>query len=392
MRSQHDIVEAAVAWRQQIHRRPELGFGEDETAALVAEVLIDIGLDVVVGVGGTGVVGSASAGRSDRAIGLRADMDAIPIEEQGDAPHRSEHPGVFHGCGHDGHTAMLLGAAELLVADPDFDGTVHFIFQPCEETGLGAQAMIDDGLFERFEMEAVYGLHNMPGIAAGDFAVRSGPMMAFEDNFEIVVKGQGGHASMPDRTVDAILIGSEIVATLQSIVARSLSALDTGVVSVTEFETDGARNVIASTVMIRGDCRGFTDSVSQRIERRMGEIVAGVGAAHGAEVSLSYTREFIVLCNTEPEARAVVDAAQAVVGADHVDESTPPVPASEDFARMLAVKPGCYALIGNGIDGTVHSGSLHNPHYDFNDEIIANGIDYWVALIRRQLPVAQQRL
>ncbi len=385
MRSEYDIVEAATVWRHQLHRHPELGFQEDSTARLVADALTDIGIEVTVGVGGTGVVGSLRSGRSSRAIGLRADMDAIGIQEQGTPPYRSERPEVFHGCGHDGHTAMLLGAAHRLAAELDFDGVVHFIFQPCEEAGHGAQAMIDDGLFDRFTMDAVYGLHNMPGIPAGEFAVTPGPMMAFEHVFEIVVRGRGGHASMPDRTVDATVVGAEIVIALQSIVARSMSPLDAGVVSVTEFETDGARNVIASTSTIRGDCRGFTDETGRLIERRMRELVAGIGAAHGAECSLYYSREFIVLSNTERETEAAVAAARAVVGDDRVDDGAAPVPASEDFARLLVVKPGCYALIGNGVDDPVHGGTLHNPHYDFNDEILATGIDYWVELVAQQL-------
>jgi len=375
MRSEPDIVEAATVWRHQLHRHPELGFREDETASFVADELTGLGIDVMVGVGGTGVVGSLSAGDSTRSIGLRADMDAIGIQELGEPPYRSECPEVFHGCGHDGHTAMLLGAAHRLVTEPDFDGTVHFIFQPCEETGLGAQAMIDDGLFERLPMDAV----------AGHFAIRSGPAMAFEHIFEIVIRGRGGHASMPDRTVDAIVVGAEIVVALQTIVSRSLSPLDAGVVSVTEFLSDGARNVIASTATIRGDCRGFTDAVGRQIEDRMAALVAGVGAAHGADCSLRYTREFIVLSNTEAETRAATAAARAVVGDHRVDGSAPAVPASEDFARMLAMVPGCYALIGNGVDDPVHGGSLHNPHYDFNDAIIATGIDYWVALTVQQL-------
>ncbi len=387
MRSEYDIVEAATVWRHQLHRHPELGFQEDSTAQLVADALTGIGIDVTVGVGGTGVVGSLRAGESSRAIGLRADMDAIGIQELGTPPYRSECPEVFHGCGHDGHTAMLLGAAHRLAAEPDFDGVVHFIFQPCEEAGHGAQAMIDDGLFDRFPMDAVYGLHNMPGIPAGNFAVRSGPMMAFEYSFEIVVRGRGGHASMPERTVDALVVGAEIVIALQTIVSRSLGPLDLAVVSVTEFESDGARNVIASTVTIRGDCRGFTDDVGRVIERRMGELVSGIGAAHGAECSLSYAEAAIVLNNTEAETRATVDAACAVVGVARVDGSAPPIPASEDFSRMLVVKPGCYALIGNGdeADGSAHNESLHNPHYDFNDKILTTGIDYWVALATQQL-------
>ncbi len=386
MQSQHDLIESAVVWRRRIHRRPELGFEEEETAALVAEVLGEIGLEVTVGIGTTGVVGSLRMGGSDRSIGLRADIDAIGIDELGDVPYRSERPGAFHGCGHDGHTAMLLGAASKLAAEGGFDGTVHFIFQPCEEPGYGAQAMIDDGLFDRFPVDAVYGLHNMPGIPAGDIAVRPGPLMSFEDRFEITVAGRGGHASMPDRTVDATVIAAEMVLALQTIVSRSVSSLDPAVVSVTELHTDGAANVIASNATLRGDCRGFADETSATIEKRMGEIVAGLGAAHGAECTLTYDRVCIVTDNSEAETAHAVEAAREVVGDDRVDPMTPRVPASEDFARMLRVRPGCYALIGNGVDEGAHGCSLHNPYYDFNDAIIGTGIDYWVALVRQQLP------
>ncbi len=378
------LAEAATTWRQRIHAYPEIGFEEEATSALVAELLDGFGLDVHRGVGATGVVGVLRRGSSSAAIGLRADMDALPIQETGAIPHKSTRPGTFHGCGHDGHTAMLLGAAQYLAAGGGFDGTVYVIFQPCEERGLGAQAMIDDGLFERFPMDAVYGMHNMPGLAAGTISVREGAMMSFEDNFEIEILGVGGHASMPDRTIDPVVVGAEIVLALQTIVARSLSALDSGVVSITELLTDGARNVIPSTLTIRGDCRGFTEPVQETIEARMRQIVEGIASAHGATASVSYTHEFVVLNNTPAETAAAVAAAGASVGADALDPDCPPAACSEDFARLLAVIPGCYILIGNDDDS--HDRPLHSPDYDFNDAIIETGIDYWIELVQQQLP------
>ncbi|MDH3472197.1 MAG: M20 family metallopeptidase [Rhodospirillales bacterium] len=373
------------AWRRDIHKHPELGFRELRTAAKVADLLTDFGLEVHGGIGTTGVVGVLRRGQGNRAIGLRADMDALPIQEANDFPHRSVNDKVFHGCGHDGHTAMLLGAARRLAEDGDFDGTVYFIFQPSEEDGRGALSMIDDGLFERFPMEAVYGLHNMPGIPAGHFAVRKGAMMTSEDIFVITIQGRGGHASMPDRTVDPVVIGAEVVLALQTIVSRSVGPQDWGVVSVTEMLTDGARNVIPSRVTIKGDCRALTPETQGRIEARMRQIVAGICAAHGAQGNVDYRQDFVVTVNTPAETEAAVAAARQVAGAPAVDADCPTCGGSEDFARMLRKKPGCYILIGNGLEG--HCGSsLHNPHYDLNDEILGAGRDYWVALVEAQLP------
>jgi hippurate hydrolase len=380
-----DLREEMRAWRRDIHKHPELGFCELRTAAKVAELLEDFGLEAHGGIGTTGVVGVLRRGQGNRAIGLRADMDALPIQEANDFPHRSVNDKVFHGCGHDGHTAMLLGAAKRLAEDGDFDGTVYFIFQPSEEDGRGALSMIDDGLFERFPMEAVYGLHNMPGIPAGHFAVRKGAMMTSEDIFVIAIQGRGGHASMPDRTVDPVVIGAEVVLALQTIVSRSVGPQDWGVVSVTEMLTDGARNVIPSRVTIKGDCRALTAETQGHIEARMRQIVAGICAAHGAEGHVDYRQDFVVTVNTPAETEAAVAAARQVAGGPAVDSDCATCGGSEDFARMLRKKPGCYILIGNGLEG--HCGSsLHNPHYDLNDEILGAGCDYWVALVETQLP------
>ena len=377
-----------IAWRRDIHRNPELGFQEARTADTVSSLLQSFGIETHAGIGSTGVVGILQRGMGNRAIGLRADMDALPIQEANEFPHRSVNDGVFHGCGHDGHTAMLLGGARRLAEAGGFDGTVYFIFQPSEEDGRGALAMIEDGLFKRFPMDAVFGMHNMPGIAAGHFAVREGPIMTSEDVFSITIQGRGGHASMPERVIDPITIGAEIVLALQTIVSRSISPRHWGVLSVTEFLTDGARNIIPSEVVLKGDCRALSKETQSRIETRMREIVAGICAAHGASGEVEYRTDFVSTINTPAETEACIRAAAAVSGDVGVDPNCPTCGASEDFARMLQHKPGCYILIGNGEEG--HCGaSLHNPHYDLNDEILEIGARYWVTLVQQQLPEAR---
>ncbi|MDH3439871.1 MAG: M20 family metallopeptidase [Gammaproteobacteria bacterium] len=377
-------VESWVAWRRDIHKHPELGFREERTAAVIADLLGGMGIETHTGFGRTGVVGVLKKGSSDRSIGLRADIDALPIQEANDFEHRSVHKSQFHGCGHDGHTAMLLAAAETLSNGSAFDGTVHFIFQPNEENGRGALAMMQDGLFDRFPMDSIYGMHNMPGIPAGTFAVRKGPMMTFEDNFVISIQGLGGHASMPNRTRDPVVVAAEIISALQTVVARSLNPMESGVVSVTEILTDGARNVIPSNVTIKGDTRGLSAATQSLIETRMREIAVNIGKAHNVEVSLEYTHEFIVLNNTDRETDIAVQAAIDVVGEDNVEPDCEPAACSEDFAQMLNAKPGCYLLIGNGTDG--HCGRpLHNPGYDFNDEVLEIGAAYWVKLTENVL-------
>jgi hippurate hydrolase len=373
-----------IEWRRDIHRHPELGFREQRTAGVVAGILEDIGIETHTGIGQTGVVGVLQRGSSKRAIGLRADIDALPIDEKNTFGHRSTNEFQFHGCGHDGHTAMLLAAAEQLADSESFDGTVYFIFQPNEENGLGALEMMKDGLFERFGMDAVYGMHNMPGIPAGHFAVRKGSMMTFEDNFVITINGMGGHASMPDRTRDPVVVAAEIISSLQTVVARSLSPMASGVVSVTEIHTDGARNVIPSTVTIKGDTRGLSDDTQALIESRMRNIVVNIGKAHDVEVTLDYTHEFVVLNNTDAETELAIQAAIDTVGADKVEPDCEPACCSEDFAQMLKARPGCYLLIGNGTEG--HNGRpLHNPGYDFNDDVLAIGAAYWVRLTKNIL-------
>ncbi|WP_040491125.1 M20 aminoacylase family protein [Ilumatobacter nonamiensis] len=367
-------------WRHDLHRRPELGFGVDETASFVATCLREFGVDEVhTGIGRSGVVGVLRNGTGP-SIGLRADMDALPIQEVGARDHRSEVDGVFHGCGHDGHTAMLLGAARYLADARSFEGTVHLVFQPDEENGRGAAAMIDDGLFERFDMAAIFGMHNKPGMPVGTFATRIGPMMSSEDLFEIVIVGRGGHASTPERHIDPVVIGAEIIQSLQTIVSRSVAAIETAVVSVTEVTTDGARNIVPTTVTIRGDCRTFSAAVQHRIEERMRDLVSGICAAHGATGTVDYSHEFVPLVNTADETAIAIGAAAAVVGAANVNGDGDLVTASEDFARYLERIPGCFIDIGNGEHGDCGS-SLHNPSYDFNDDALAIGTRYWVQLV-----------
>ena len=379
-----DVTDQIISWRHDLHRHPELGFEEKRTSAEVARLLREFGLEVHEKVGTTGVVGVLKAGDGDRAIGLRADMDALSITELNSFDHASRHPGRMHACGHDGHTAMLLGAAKLLANSRDFNGTVVFIFQPAEEHGRGALAMMEDGLFERFPVEAVYGIHNMPSLPTGQIALRRGPIMACEDNFEIGVLGKGGHAAMPHLSIDPILVASEIVVALQSIVSRSLNPLENGVISVTDFAVEATRNVIPERVTLRGDTRSFLPAVQDQIEASMARISEGISAAYGATDSFSYSREFASTINTAREADIVAAVAREVVGEDNVQPDCLPLMASEDFGFMLQRKPGCYLFLGNGGDGPGGCG-LHSPHYDFNDDILQTGVAFWLRLVRSQL-------
>ena len=372
------------AWRHDIHRHPELAFEEHRTAEKVADLLEQFGLEVHTSVGNTGVVGLLKKGSSTRAIGLRADMDALKIQEQNSFEHRSLNAGKMHACGHDGHTAMLLGAAQYLAAEGEFEGTEVFIFQPAEEHGDGARAMIEDGLFERFPVDAVYAIHNFPSLAVGKFAVRAGSIMAAEDNFEITVDGVGCHAAMPHLGKDAIVIGAEIVSAMQSLVSRTMDPIDNGVVSFTEFVTNGTVNVVPGQVILRGDTRSLTTAVQDHIESTMERIVSGICAAHGASYEFSYRRNFVPTINTPAEADIAAGAARLVVGPENVVGDSRPVMASEDFGYMLQDRPGAYLLLGNGEEG-VGGCSLHNPAYDFNDDILSIGADFWVTLVETQL-------
>jgi hippurate hydrolase len=367
-----------TAFRRDLHAHPETGFDLDRTSRRIAAELERAGLEVTCGVGRSGIVATLRRGPDDTAIGFRADMDALPTQEANTFGHRSTTPGKFHGCGHDGHSTMLLGAALALAADTSLRRTVHFVFQPDEETGNGAAAMIADGLFDRFPMSAIYGLHNMPGMALGQFATQPGPFCAFEDNFEIRIEGRGGHASMPDKGVDPIVVASGIVLQLQSIVSRSLAPREHAVVSVTEFITDGARNILPSQVTLRGDCRGFSKDVSETIEARLRAIADGLCAAQGAQAHVEYATSFRPLVN-DAQATDVIAAAAREVGV--VDANHGRVGFSEDFAEFLTHRPGAFILMGNGAEG--HAAMpLHNPTYDFNDEAIACGVAFWATLAR----------
>jgi len=380
-----DLLQSMKAIRHDIHRHPELGFEEQRTSRIVAERLRALGLEVHEGLGGTGVVGVLGSGSSRRGIGLRADMDALAIHERNEFAHRSLHDGRMHACGHDGHTAMLLGAAESLSRTGRFDGRVHFVFQPAEEHGRGALAMMDDGLFDRFDIEAVYAIHNLPSLPVGQAAVAAGPVMACEDNFEIVIRGQGGHAAMPHLADDLIVVGAEIVSALQTVVSRTLNPTDRVVLSVTEFVTDGTRNALPGTVTLRGDTRAFLPTVQERLEGAMGRVVEGICGAHGVRGSFEYSREFAATINTEREAAAATRAAAEVLGADNVVDHCLPIMASEDFGYMLQARPGCYLLLGNGGEGPGGCG-LHSGDYDFNDDILPLGAEIWQRLVETQLP------
>lgn len=375
-----DLVRRMTGWRRDLHRHPELGFREQRTAATIAALLREFGLEVHEGIGGTGVVGVLRRGDSERALGLRADMDALAIEESNDFAHRSTHAGRMHACGHDGHSAMLLGAAAQLAARGDFDGTVTFIFQPAEEHGRGALAMMDDGLFERFPADAIYAIHNMPAIEAGRFALRPGPIMACEDNFEIGIEGRGTHAALPHLGRDPIVIGAEIVLALQTVVARTVDPIANAVVSITDFDTEGTRNVIPERVTLRGDTRAFTPDMQAHIERTMARIVEGVCAAHDARARFDYSHEFAATINTPQETAIAARVAEALFGSERVDADCAPIMASEDFGYMLQRKPGCYLLLGNGGDGPGGCG-LHSPNYDFDDGLLPVGAAFWVSLV-----------
>jgi amidohydrolase len=374
------------ALRQEFHRFPELGFKEEQTKAKVATRLRELDLEVHEG---AGVVGVLRAGTGNRAIGLRADMDALPIMEKSHHDYQSQTPGVMHACGHDGHMTMLLGAAQALAADPRFDGTVVFLFQPNEEHGLGAQAMIDEGVLEQFPIEEVYAIHNLPGAPVGQVSTRPGLICSSESLFEITIKGQGGHASMPQTGRDAITIGAEIVQALQTIIARKLAPGAGAVISVTEFLTDGQRNVLPGTATLKGDARARTPEDRNDIERFMRQIAEGIAAAHGVSVDVGFNTEFIETINAEGPTNAVIRAANAA-GLDTVPDRQP-MSFSEDFAHFSAAVPGCFLLLGNG-ETKAHGQPLHSSDYDFNDDLLPIGATFWTKLVRDRLPLREGKV
>jgi hippurate hydrolase len=378
--------------RRDIHAHPELCYEEQRTADVVASRLTEWGIPVVRGLGVTGVVGIIKNGTSERAIGLRADMDALPMQELNTFEHASRHAGKMHACGHDGHTTMLLGAAHYLSQNRNFDGTVYLIFQPAEEGGAGARRMMADGLFERFPMDAVYGLHNWPGMAAGSFGVVAGPMMASSNEFRVVVKGKGAHAAQPHRGIDPVMVAVQIAQSWQTIISREKNPLDTAVLSITQIHAGSATNVIPDEAVLIGTVRTFTTGVLDLVERRMGEIAQGVAAAFNAGIDFSFKRNYPPLVNHPAQTAFAIEAMKAVVGADRVDANVEPTMGAEDFAFMLQAKPGCYVFLGNG-DGAHRLGGhglgpcqLHNGSYDFNDELLPIGASYWVKLVEMSLP------
>ena len=376
-----------TGWRRQLHAMPETGFEEAKTSAFVVSVLKALGLDVHTGIGGTGLVANLKVGDGKGVIGLRAEMDALNIAEvpTGRA-YASATPGKMHACGHDGHMSIILGAARVLRERQDFDGTVRFIFQPAEEHGRGARAMMDDGLFERFPVDEIYGLHNMPGMRAGTISTRTGGLMASEDNFVIHVKGRGTHAARPHMGIDPIVIGAQIVLALQTIVSRTLDPGAQAVISCTEFITDGIRNAIPSNVVIKGDTRSYDSEVQKMLAARMREISEGICRMHGAECDFSYTHEFAPTVNWAECVPVAVAAATAVVGAENVDANVAPMMISEDFGAFLKAVPGAFVFLGNGAEGEPGGTPLHNGSYDFNDEVLTTGAHYFAEIVRLRLP------
>ncbi|KQQ81301.1 M20 aminoacylase family protein [Aureimonas sp. Leaf324] len=370
-------------WRRTLHAMPEILYDLPETAAFVAEKLREFGCDeVVTGIGRTGVVGIVTGrlGEGGRTVGLRADMDALPIAEATPHPYASRRPGAMHACGHDGHMAMLLGAARHLCRTRAFRGHVAFVFQPAEEGGAGALAMIEDGLMERFGIEAVYGMHNLPGLPVGQIALRPGPIMAATDEFEIAIRGKASHAALPHEGADPILAGAALVQALQQISARNVDPLDSLVLSVTRFHSGFARNIIPDEAQVSGTVRSLTAASQDLAERRIEAIAKGVAAAHGASASVVYKRNYPVTVNDIREAAFCAAVAADVCGAGAVDAAAPPLMAAEDFSYMLEARPGAFVFLGNGA-----SAGLHNPGYDFDDTAIPFGSSYWVRLVERAL-------
>ncbi|RPH42703.1 MAG: amidohydrolase [Burkholderiales bacterium] len=372
-------------WRRHIHQNPETAFEEVGTAAFVAERLRAFGVDEVhEGIAKTGVVGVIRGRTGTRAIGLRADLDALDMQEGTGVAWASKTPGKHHACGHDGHTTMLLGAARHLAATRDFDGTVYVIFQPAEENEGGGRVMVEEGLFERFPMESVFGMHNIPGMEAGTFAIRPGPMMASYDIFEITITGRGSHGAMPHHGIDPITTGSELVQKLQTIVSRNVDPLEPAVLSVTKFHSGTAWNIIPNEAVIGGTVRAFSEAVQTQVEQRIRELCAGTALSHGATISVRYERRYPPTVNTSAEAELCASVAASLVGPERVKRELKPAMGSEDFAWMLQARPGAYMWLGNGT-GSVGGCMVHNPGYDFNDAVLPIGAAYWVRLAETAL-------
>ncbi len=376
----HDMIE----WRRHLHAHPELAFQEVATAAFVANRLAAFGIEVHRGLAGTGVVGVLRQGQSRRSIGLRADMDALAMTEHNSFAHASQHPGRMHGCGHDGHTVMLLGAARYLAETRNFDGTVYLIFQPAEEGAGGARVMIEQGLFDHFPCDAVFGMHNWPQLPLGTFGVRAGPVMAAADQFEILVTGKGGHGAMPHLGIDPIVVAAHIITAAQTLVSRGVDPVDTAAVSVTMIEGGTTFNVIPDSVTLSGTVRSFRPATQERLQRGLCRIAESIAAAFGATARVDYRRGSPATVNSATEADFAASVAARVVGDVNVRRDAEPSMGAEDFAFMLECRPGCYVWLGQG--GGPSSCMLHNPHYDFQDQILPIGASYWALLAESALP------
>ena len=379
--------------RRDIHAHPELCYQEQRTSDVVAQKLTEWGIPVIRGLGVTGVVGIIKNGNSSRSIGLRADMDALPMQEINTFDHASKHPGKMHACGHDGHTAMLLGAAQYLAQHRNFDGTIYLIFQPAEEGGAGAKRMMEDGLFDQCPMDAIYGLHNWPGMPVGNFGVTAGPMMASSSEFELTIRGKGAHAAQPHRGIDPVMVAVQIAQAWQTIISRNKSPLDAGVLSITQIHTGSAMNVIPDEARMLGTVRTFTTELLDLIDTRMRSIAEHTAAAFDATVTFEFMRNYPPLVNHATQTALAVGVMQSIVGNAQVNSAVEPTMGSEDFAFFLQEKPGCYVFLGNG-DGdhrSVGHGlgpcNLHNPSYDFNDDLLPLGATYWVRLAEVAMPL-----
>ena len=373
-----------VEWRQDLHMNPQIGFEEEYASKKVAFLLKEFGLEVHKNIAKTGVVGVLKKGSSNKSIGIRADMDALPIQETNTFNYKSKIENRMHACGHDGHTTMLLGAAKYLAEHGNFDGTVYFIFQPDEENCFGARTMIEEGLFTKFSIDEVYAMHNIPGMEVGTFATKKGIITSSENLFEISIQGKGGHAALPHMTKDTITIGSQIISALQTIVSRKLDPVEKGVVSVTEFITDGKKNILPGNCLIKGDARALSDKSNEIIEKNMRQLVKGICDVYGIAYEVSYKTACPVTLNESKQAESATKAAMTLLGEKNSYGNCEPRLFSEDFSIMSAAKPGCFVLMGNGTSGS-HSKPLHASDYDFNDELFVIGSSYWDELAEQQL-------
>ena len=377
------LLDEVKQWRKQIHSQPELGFKEFKTSSFIVDKLQSFGIEVHQGLGGTGVVGTLKNGPGPT-IGIRADIDALPIEEQNDVEHKSTHANCMHACGHDGHTSVLLGTAKYLSENKNFSGTIHLIFQPAEEVLGGAKAMIDDGLFDKFPMDAVYGLHNWPGLPVGQIAVNDGPMMASFDTFEITLTGKGTHAAMPHLGADPIAAGAALITNIQSIISRRISPLQSGVISVTQMNSGDTTNVIPDVAILKGTVRSFDMDVRQSLQSLLTEMVTTLPPLYGVTGEMDYHIRYPVTTNDSQAYLEIKEAATKALGADKVNTDVEPSMASEDFSFMSQVVKGAYFWLG--VDGSTPSKPLHNAAYDFNDDAIETGIKVWVSLVESELP------